>query len=215
MNTCTTFLIVTLVWFSGITNAVSQTGTNCSCPENEHITHRMTICYHGQDCEVDVTLCNAMYSPASTAVTCSWPNRAVDMYTTISKICPVDGGCLLGCDFEVILMAVLCELNPLGGDFLNVKSSIPNCGSAQAFFCWVVATPRCLTRHVPDLCLVSCNEEECCIKHYRYCKDPVLGTYTAYKLADCSYGNQTCPQGDCDCGLACFEWNPLQCPTCN
>ena len=214
MKTCTTLLIAILVWFSGTANAVSQTGTYCSCPENEQITHRLTICYHGQDCQVDVTLCNAMYSPPSTTVTCSGVN-AVDMYTTISKICPVDGGCLLACDFEVILTAVLCELNPLGGDFFNMKSSIPNCSVNQTYFCWVVATPRCLKRTIPGLCIESCDSNECCIKHYRYCKDPVLGTYTAYMFKDCTVGNQTCPQGDCDCGSACFEWDPLQCPTCN
>lgn len=190
-----------------------QTGNGCSCPNEERTTRRLTICYAGQDCEVDVTYCNARFNPASTTVTCSGMGAAVDMYTKIQSICMVPGSCVFLCEQEDILDAVLCELNPLGGDYFGVKPSIPDCGSYQAYFCWVVAIPRCMRQFQPGLCLETCTDE-CCIKHYRYCKDPVLGTYNGFLYADCTFGNSNCLPNDCLCGLACYDWDPKSCPTC-
>lgn len=192
---------------------LGQTGNGCSCPNEERTTRRLTICLAGQDCEVDVTYCNARFVPASTTVTCSGLGAAVDMYTKIQSICMVQDGCVIFCEQELLIDAVLCELNPLGGDHFGVKSTIPDCGSYQAYFCWVVALPRCMRRFQPNLCFEVCTDE-CCVKHYRYCKDPLTGTYIGYQFADCTTGNSNCPPNECLCGLACYDWDPLSCPTC-
>ena len=80
-------------------------------------------------------------------------STAVDMYTKIQSICMVPGSCVFLCEQKDIIEAVLCELNPLGGDYFGVKPSIPDCGSYQAYFCWVVALPRCMRQFQPNYAL--------------------------------------------------------------
>ena len=206
-------IIILLLCLSVTCNiAVAQTGNGCSCPTNERETHTLTVCYKGQECQVSVTWCHRLFVPASTTVACS-AGVAVNMYTKIERICFTEGGCEFNCVEEDIISAILCELNPLGGDYWNIKSQIPDCGSTEQYFCWVVALPRCMRRFQPGLCLEPCNAE-CCLKHYRFCKDPVLGTYTGYLQQDCTAGNSDCQPNDCLCGLACYDWDPMDCPTC-
>ena len=215
MKTCATLLIAILVWFSWTADAVSQTGHGCDCPVNERTTQIFTVCYGGQECDVSVTYCNKRFNPASATVTCSGVNNLVDMYTTIYKICPVEDGCSFICDWQLMVDAVMCEMNPLGGDRFNVKSQIPDCGSQQVAWCWVIATPRCMSRINQELCLKSCTNE-CCIKNFAFCKDPVNGTYNGWLSGDCSAGTEPCDEHKCVlCDIMCHSWDPMYCPTCN
>lgn len=217
MRFLTTRMACLLIILAGVfpNIAFAQTGQGCSCPTNDMTTVNMTICVGGQECVVEVTYCNAIFPGGTNTVSCSNGGAVlIDMYTKIHNICPVDPGCVVMCNPQVLLAAIMCEMNPLGGDYFNVKGSIPICGSYPITkFCWVVATPRCMTRSIPDNCLVECGDA-CCIKRYEYCKDPGTGTYIAALAATCSTGQECIPQGSCVCIDACIDWNPMTCPTC-
>lgn len=136
------------------------------------------------------------------------------MFTKIQQICPVAEGSNVQFNPQETLASVMCAMNPPGGDYFNVKSSIPECIWPNNYFCRVDAPPKCMTGLYTDVCLRPCGAELCCIRHYRYCKGPWTELYNAYEYADCIYGDNCLPD-DCICAESCVGLNPLSCPTCS
>jgi hypothetical protein len=194
----------------------AQVGNACSCPVPSQQTQRIAICLNSNWCEIELTYCNQVFSPPTTTVHCSGAGNAVDMYTTIYSICAVDEyGCELSCDIQTLLDAILCRINPIGFDYFGVKSSIPDCDEPDDVFCWVMAYPRCMSKQPDPECWIACEDGMgCCIKGYAFCKDPMSGNYYVTNVTDCTFGTETC-NTECECDLACHDWDPRDCPQCD
>jgi len=119
----------------------------CDCIGSE-TTYRLNLCIGGVNCSYDVTMCHQRFVPASSTAPCTDAQHGADAYTYIKRICRNESTCsTLVVDPEVLLKAIMCKLNPIGDDFFNMKTAIPDCGSNR-WFSWVVASPMC-TRYLP------------------------------------------------------------------
>ncbi len=191
---------------------------NCPCIGSE-TTYLMNLCINGVTCEYSVTMCRQTYSPGSATAPCASVAWNIDSYIQIKKICRTANSCFpLVTDVEVLITAIMCELNPIGKDFFNVKSAIPDCDPVNGtkWYSMVVATPYCMKYLPASECYVSCNTGTCCLKHYAFCKDAATGVYN-YTTRTCDDPATDCPVGTNFplCQRACPTWNPNDCPTCN
>jgi len=181
----------------------------CDCPEGATDTViSRTICIDSVNYDVDITVCHINYLPPSTIAPCN-DGYGVNSFTGVKKVCAT--GIPLPPNNQKILKAVFCVLDPLSGDALGLRSSIPYCDEEPNYYCWVIAMPRCVQRLGP--CLVRCPNSECCIRQWRFCKNRPDGDMNILMRADCTSPNANC-QGSCLEEL-CQYYVPGTCPTCH
>lgn len=153
-----------------------------ACPSGSNdVTLNVTFCSLGTTYNVNVTYCTMVYAIPQTGLPCT-PGVGMNQYTVIKRICPF-GTPLPPTDAETF-KGVFCQLNPLGGDGLGMKASIPYCDETPGVYCWLVAFPQCTERI--GGCIVRCGTSPCCFTSVEYCRDRASGDYRVTRLDKCT-----------------------------
>lgn len=207
MAVFTVGMICTLLLLASPSVQAVETAGCTACPGGStEVTLNVTFCSLGITYNVDVVYCTKRYAIPQTGLPCT-PERGMDEYTVIKRICP--SGTLLPPTDAATLKGVYCQLNPLGGDALGIKASIPYCDATPNVYCWLVAFPQCTERVAG--CIVQCGTSStCCFTSVDYCRDRATGDYAVRRHLNCP--GQTCASGCTDTGCS---YNPAEaCEVC-